>query len=255
MTVSQQSAGVGRTGDRAPRGVPILVGVSRVLLIEDDPAVRQAVAWGLGHRGHDVAAAASGEEGLAAMRAHRPDVVVLDLMLPEMSGLEVCRRIREADQIPVIIVTARGDDVDVVVGLEAGADDYVVKPVRASVLEARMRAVLRRTGPGTEPKGRPPLHTYGDLTVDRAALTITHRGEPVPLAPSELRLLLVLSQSPGQVFSRQQLLEIVWEHSYHGDIRLVDACVKRLRGKLGESAGGPGHIETVRGFGYRFRTA
>ncbi|SEG61818.1 DNA-binding response regulator, OmpR family, contains REC and winged-helix (wHTH) domain [Actinacidiphila yanglinensis] len=239
-----------RVGPR--RGVPILMRVSRVLLIEDDPAVRRAVEWALRHRGHVVAAASTGEEGLPLLRSHRPDVVVLDLMLPGMSGLDVCRRIRERDQVPVIIVTARGDDVDVVVGLEAGADDYVVKPVRASVLEARMRAVLRRTDPDATGLTRPRPRTFGDLVVDRSALVVTYRGEPVPLAPSELRLLLALSASPGQVLSRQQLLELVWEHSYHGDVRLVDACVKRLRGKLG---GSPGCIETVRGFGYRFRAA
>ncbi|MBY8877531.1 response regulator transcription factor [Actinacidiphila acidipaludis] len=226
--------------------------MSRVLLIEDDPAVRRGVEWALRHRGHDVAAAPTGEEGLTLLRSHRPDVVVLDLMLPGIPGLDVCRRIREHDQVPIIIVTARGDDIDVVVGLEAGADDYVVKPVRASVLEARMRAVLRRTAPDTEGRTRPRPRTYGDLAIDRAALVVTHRGEPVPLAPSELRLLLALSDAPGQVLSRQQLLEQVWEHSYHGDVRLVDACVKRLRGKLG---GDSGHIETVRGFGYRFRAA
>ncbi|MCL2554270.1 MAG: response regulator transcription factor [Actinomycetia bacterium] len=226
--------------------------MSRVLLIEDDPAVRRGVEWALRHRGHDVAAASTGEEGLVLLRTHRPDVVVLDLMLPGMPGLDVCRRIRRTDQVPLIIVTARGDDVDVVVGLEAGADDYVVKPVRASVLEARMRAVLRRAVPDTAGRTRPLPRTYGDLAIDRAALVVTYRGEPVPLAPSELRLLLALSASPGQVLSRQQLLEQVWEHSYHGDVRLVDACVKRLRGKLG---GESRHIETVRGFGYRFRAA
>jgi len=220
-----------------------------VLLIEDDPAVRRAVGWALRHRGHEVVEAATGEEGLRLLRSRRPDVVVLDLMLPGVPGLDVCRRIREHDQVPIIIVTARGDDVDVVVGLESGADDYVVKPVRAGVLEARMRAVLRRAEPAAG-QTRPRPSSYGDLTVDRAGLTVTLDGRPVPLAPSELRLLLALTASPGQVLSRQQLLETVWEHSYHGDIRLVDACVKRLRGKLG---GCSHYVETVRGFGYRFR--
>ncbi|WP_225849328.1 response regulator transcription factor [Streptomyces sp. HPF1205] len=224
----------------------------RVLLIEDDPAVRRGVQLALRHEGHEVFAAASGEEGLERFRFIRPEVVVLDLMLPGIAGLDVCRRIREQDQVPIIIVTARGDDVDVVVGLEAGADDYVVKPVRARVLEARIRAVLRRLGPPASTSARPRPETHGDLAVDRAGLTVTLRGEPVLLAPSELRLLLTLSASPGQVLSRQQLLEAVWEHSYHGDIRLVDACVKRLRGKLGEPGGEARYIHTVRGFGYRF---
>jgi DNA-binding response OmpR family regulator len=143
--------------------------------------------------------------------------------------------------------------VDIVVGLEAGADDYVVKPVRARVLEARIRAVLRRATAGAAADGGiPKIDTYGDLAIDRAGHAVTWQGAPVPLAPSELRLLLTLSAAPGQVFSRQQLLEAVWEHSYHGDARLVDACVRRLRAKMGEPSREPRYIQTVRGFGYRF---
>ncbi|MFF4401109.1 response regulator transcription factor [Streptomyces sp. NPDC001480] len=221
----------------------------RVLLIEDDRAVREGVALALRRQGHEVAAADTGEEGLKVLRSFRPDVVVLDLMLPGMPGLDVCRGMRALDQtLPIIMATARGDDEDIVVGLEAGADDYVVKPVQARVLEARIRAVLRRAAAVPAGGGLPKLDTYGDLTVDRAGFSVTLRGAPVALAPSELRLLLLLSASPGQVFSRQQLLEAVWEHSYHGDARLVDACVKRLRAKMGD----PRYIETVRGFGYRF---
>jgi DNA-binding response OmpR family regulator len=229
----------------------------RVLLIEDDRAVQEGVRLALRRQGHDVTTAGTGEEGLARLRSFRPDVVVLDLMLPGLSGLEVCRRIRGEDQVPIIMATARGDDTDIVVGLEAGADDYVVKPVRARVLEARIRAVLRRVGAAPADGGIPKIETHGEhgeLAIDRAGLAITRQGVPVSLAPSELRLLLTLSASPGQVFSRQQLLEAVWEHSYHGDARLVDACVKRLRTKMGEQAGQPRYIQTVRGFGYRFHS-
>ncbi|MFD4523554.1 response regulator [Streptomyces sp. NPDC058470] len=231
--------------------------MSRVLLIEDDRAVREGVLLALRRQGHDVSTAGTGEDGLARLRSFRPDVVVLDLMLPGLSGLEVCRRIRTEDQVPIIMATARGDDTDIVVGLEAGADDYVVKPVQARVLEARIRAVLRRVGGAPAVGGIPKIETHGErgeLAIDRAGLTVTRQGEPVSLAPSELRLLLTLSASPGQVFSRQQLLEAVWEHSYHGDSRLVDACVKRLRTKMGEPAGQPRYIQTVRGFGYRFQS-
>ena len=221
----------------------------RVLLIEEDRAVREGVALALRRQGHEVAIAVTGEEGLELVRSFRPDVVVLDLMLPGMPGLDVCRALRALDQtLPIIMATARGDDEDIVVGLEAGADDYVVKPVQARVLEARIRAVLRRVAGATGDGGIPRLDSYGDLTVDRAGFSVTLKGAPVALAASELRLLMTLSASPGQVFSRQQLLEAVWEHSYHADARLVDACVKRLRAKMGE----PRYIETVRGFGYRF---
>ncbi|MFJ2697203.1 response regulator [Streptomyces rochei] len=223
----------------------------RVLIIEDDRAVRDGVRLALRRQGHEVAAAATGEEGLELLRSFRPDAVVLDLMLPGMTGLEVCRRIRAHDQVPIIMATARGDDTDIVVGLESGADDYVVKPVRARVLDARIRAVLRRAGTADDP-GASRVEHHGDLVIDRAGLTVTHRGQPVALGPSELRLLLTLSASAGQVFSRQQLLEAVWEHNYHGDARLVDACVKRLRAKIGEPAGSPQYVHTVRGFGYRF---
>ncbi|MGW4549646.1 response regulator [Streptomyces violaceorubidus] len=224
----------------------------RVLIIEDDRAVRDGVRLALRRQGHEVAAAATGEDGLEQVRSFRPDAVVLDLMLPGMSGLEVCRRIRAHDQVPIIMATARGDDTDIVVGLESGADDYVVKPVRARVLDARIRAVLRRVGSPADDQGTPRTEHHGDLVIDRAGLTVTHQGRPVALGPSELRLLLTLSASAGQVFSRQQLLEAVWEHNYHGDARLVDACVKRLRSKIGEPPGSPRYVHTVRGFGYRF---
>ncbi|MFC8098334.1 response regulator [Streptomyces sp. NPDC057363] len=224
----------------------------RVLIIEDDRAVREGVRLALRRQGHEVAAAATGEDGLEQLRTFRPDAVILDLMLPGLSGLEVCRRIRAHDQLPIIMATARGDDTDIVVGLEAGADDYVVKPVRARVLDARIRAVLRRVGGASEDHGTARPERHGDLVIDRAGLTVTHQGRPVALGPSELRLLLTLSASAGQVFSRQQLLEAVWEHNYHGDARLVDACVKRLRSKIGEPAGSPRYVHTVRGFGYRF---
>ncbi|AZK97973.1 MULTISPECIES: response regulator transcription factor [Streptomyces] len=222
----------------------------RVLLIEDDPSVREGVELGLRRRGHEVTATATGEEGLAALPEFRPDLVLLDLMLPGVNGVEVCRRIREAGQLPIIMLTARGDDFDIVIGLEAGADDYIVKPARTEVIEARIRAVLRRIEePGA---GRPTVERHGDLALDRSGLTVTKCGQELALAPSELKLLLYLSAAPEQVFSRQQLLEQVWEHGYHGDARLVDACVRRLRNKIEDVPGSPRYIQTLRGFGYRF---
>ncbi|MFD5428389.1 response regulator [Streptomyces sp. NPDC127084] len=228
----------------------------RVLLIEDDPSVREGVELGLRRRGHEVRSAATGEAGLAALGEFRPDLLLLDLMLPGMNGVQVCRRVREDSQLPIIMLTARGDDFDVVVGLEAGADDYIVKPARTEVIEARIRAVLRRIedfgqGPGGG-QGRAVMETHGELAIDRAGLTVTKSGRQLALAPSELKLLLHLSAAPEQVFSRQQLLEHVWEHSYHADARLVDACVRRLRNKIEDEDGAPRYIQTLRGFGYRF---
>ncbi|MEU9236904.1 response regulator transcription factor [Streptomyces subrutilus] len=222
----------------------------RVLLIEDDPSIREGVGLGLRRRGHEVSAAETGEEGLELMAGFRPELVLLDLMLPGINGVQVCRRIRETSQVPIIMLTARGDDFDIVIGLEAGADDYIVKPARTEVIEARVKAVLRRLS--TPAGSRPEIEQHGELAIDRSGLTVAKNGERVPLAPSELKLLLHLSASPEQVFSRQQLLEYVWDHSYHADARLVDACVRRLRHKVEDPARSPRYIQTVRGFGYRF---
>ncbi|MEE6266324.1 response regulator transcription factor [Streptomyces diastatochromogenes] len=230
--------------------------MARVLLIEDDPAVQKGVTLALKRRGHEVEVAASGETGLLTLERHRPDLVLLDLMLPGMSGLEVCRRIRESRQIPIIILSARGDEIDMVVGLEAGADDYIIKPASGEIIEARMKAVLRRVAPAQDSPAATPTTTgaehHGDLAVDRASLVVSKHGAELVLAPSELKLLLFLTATPGQVYSRHQLLEQVWEHSFYGDVRLVDACVMRLRAKIEDDPRKPVYVQTVRGFGYRF---
>jgi DNA-binding response OmpR family regulator len=218
-----------------------------VLLVEDDPAARQGLELALSRLGYGVRAAATGEAALDGLGDGPVDVVVLDVMLPGVDGFEVCRRLRRVSSVPVIMLTARGDDFDIVAGLEAGADDYVAKPTEPRVLDARIRAVLRRlTRPGS------PAETWGDLVIDRESLIVRRAGQPVPLTPTELRLLLVVSGSPRQVFSREQLLDLVWEHGYLGDSRLVDACVQRLRAKIETDTSEPRYIQTVRGFGYRF---
>lgn len=218
-----------------------------ILLIEDDPLLRRGMELALTRHGHALRAAGSGSEGLELFAAAAPDIVVLDLMLPDIDGFEVCRRIRATTEVPIIMVTARGDDFDVVGGLEAGADDYIVKPVQPTVLDARIRAVLRRASGSAE-----GVLVQGDLRIDTTALTVAVQGDIVSLTPTELRLLLTLSRAPGRVFSRQQLLEEVWEHYYLGDSRLVDNCVQRLRTKIETTPATPQHVQTVRGFGYRF---
>ena len=217
------------------------------MIIEDDPRLRRGLELALVRLGYDVRTAGTGEEGLALLHDAKPDLVVLDVILPGIDGFEVCRQIRAAGATPVIMLTARGDDFDVVGGLEAGADDYVVKPARPSVLDARIRAVLRRV-PGTGEDVR----EFGELRIDTSGLTVTLRAEPVLLTPTEMRLLLTVSRAPGRVFSRQQLLEQVWEHDYLGDSRLVDNCVQRLRAKIEADPARPVYVQTVRGFGYRF---
>src|SRR5215472_13380766 len=220
--------------------------MATVLLVEDDPAARQGLELALRRLGYEVRLAETGEAALDGL-GEVTDVVVLDVMLPGVDGFEVCRRLRRDSDIPVIMLTARGDDFDIVGGLEAGADDYVVKPVEPRVLDARIRAVLRRLA-----KAGSPAETHGELVIDRGSLTVALRGREISLTPTELRLLLVLSGSPRQVFSRQQLLDLVWEHDYLGDSRLVDACVQRLRAKIETDTSEPRYIQTVRGFGYRF---
>ena len=221
--------------------------MTNVLLVEDDPAARQGLELALRRLGYGVRPAGTGEAALDALRDGAADVVVLDVMLPGLDGFEVCRRLRRDSDVPVIMLTARSDDFDIVGGLEAGADDYVVKPVEPRVLDARIRAVLRRVA-----RAGWPAETYGELVIDRASLIVRRAGREVSLTPIELRLLLVLSGSPRQVFSREQLLDLVWEHDYLGDSRLVDACVQRLRAKIETDTSEPRYIQTVRGFGYRF---
>jgi DNA-binding response OmpR family regulator len=208
-----------------------------------------AIELALTRQGHRVTAAASGEEGLELWQSQRPELVVLDVMLPGLDGFEVCRRIRRTDQVPIILLTARSDDIDVVVGLESGADDYVVKPVQPRVLDARIRAVLRRHA-GAVPE-QADVAVFGDLSVDRSAMIVSRNGSPISLTPTELKLLVELSRRPGQALSRQQLLRLVWDHDYLGDSRLVDACVQRLRAKVELVPGDPQLIRTVRGIGYR----
>jgi len=222
--------------------------VPRILLIEDDADVREGLEIALRHLGHEVLASGDGETGIAVVQASTPDVVVLDVMLPGADGFEVCRRLRSFSNVPIVMLTARGEDVDIVAGLEAGADDYLAKPVQPRVLEAKLKAVLRRAAPSTS--GGPM--SFGDLVIDRASLVVTKGNRHLDLTPMELRLLLELSGSVGLVLTRQQLLASVWGQDYLGDSRLVDACVQRLRAKIEDVPGDPQLLRTVRGFGYRF---
>src|SRR5690242_11450930 len=178
--------------------------MATVLLVEDDPAARQGLELALRRLGYGVRAAETAEAGLRDLREAAAVVVVLDVMLPGLDGFEVCRRLRRDSDIPVIMLTARDDDLDIVGGLEAGADDYVVKPVEPRVLDARIRAVLRRTA-----RTDSPAETYGELMIDRGSLIVRRAGQDVSLPPTELRLLLVLSGSPRQVFSREDRKSVV----------------------------------------------
>ncbi|QIG42510.1 response regulator transcription factor [Nocardioides anomalus] len=220
----------------------------RLLIIEDDDAVAEALQLALTQLGHTVRTAPSAEPGLAMLDDGTPtDLAIVDVMLPGMDGFELCRRVSATRPLPLVLLTARSDPIDIVVGLECGADDYVAKPVEPRVLDARIKAVLRRSA--TEPTRT--LTQLGDLTVDEAAMRVHRDGEPVLLTPTELRLLLELLHHAGQARSRRVLLERVWEYGFVGDTRLVDACVQRLRAKVEPNPSKPTLIQTVRGVGYR----
>ncbi|RAJ42723.1 DNA-binding response OmpR family regulator [Kitasatospora sp. SolWspMP-SS2h] len=237
---------------------PPVPGAPRILLVEDDEVIRETTQLALERYGFPVVTAADGLEGLERFRADPPDLLLLDVMLPLLDGVGLCRRVREESRLPILMMSARTEPIDVISGLEAGADDYVVKPFETAVLVARIRSVLRRTSfdpvaPGAAPAATAagpahPVRVIDDLEVDTGAMEVKVAGRPVPLTPTELRLLLEFTAAPGVVMERQTLLERVWDYSWGADSRVVDVHVQRLRAKIGAA-----RIETVRGFGYKLR--
>ena len=219
-----------------------------VLLIEDDERIRRAVALALKADGFEVTEAGTGEEGLFALAERDVDVVLVDIMLPDVDGFEVCRQIRRRSDAPVIMVTAMADSHDVVAGLEAGADDYVTKPFVVKELSARIRALLRRTHASTQ---RSSSVVTGALEISPQQGVVTRDGDPVALTHTEFRLLCELASEPGRVLTREELLERVWGYDYFGDERLVDVHIRRLRTKVEPDPAQPRFVVTVRGIGYR----
>jgi DNA-binding response OmpR family regulator len=219
-----------------------------VLLVEDDASIREIATLGLEQAGFRVTASGDGRDALLRFRQGTFDLVLLDVMLPSLDGLEVCREIRRESQVPIIMLSARSELHDVVVGLELGADDYVTKPFELPELVARIKAVLRRTAAAPTES----VISVDDLEIDPAGFTVRRRGEDVGLTATEFRLLLELARRPKQVFTRGLLLELVWNYDYLGDSRLVDVAVQRLRAKIEDDPKQPRLITTVRGVGYRF---
>jgi DNA-binding response OmpR family regulator len=220
-----------------------------LLLVDDEPRIRRVLRLALEDEGYQVAEAANGYDALTALRRQSPDVVLLDLMLPDRDGFTVCREIRRTSDVPVIMVTARTDSHDVVAGLEAGADDYVTKPLVAKELSARIRALLRRVEPANA--RQPDLLVIGDLRIDVPGAEVTRAGAVLPLTRTEFKLLAELAGAEGKVLSREQLLSKVWGYGYFGDSRIVDVHIRRLRLKVEHDPASPKHLVTARGLGYR----
>jgi DNA-binding response OmpR family regulator len=222
-----------------------------ILLIDDDARLREIVGMALEGEGYGVRAAASAEEAVTILDRDDPDLLILDVMLPGRDGFELCREIRTKSPVPILMLTAKTDTVDVVVGLESGADDYVTKPFVTKELVARIRALLRRAR-GAERS--PRRISVEDLEIAPDAATVTKRGEPLHLTKTEFKLLLALASRPNQVFTREVLLQQVWDYDYFGDSRLVDVHIRRLRAKIEDDPREPRIVQTVRGLGYKVAT-
>lgn len=224
---------------------------TRILSVEDDERIRTAVRLALEDEGWTVAEAENGEDALVAFAQHPADVVLIDIMLPDIDGFEVCRAIRRTSDVPIVMVTARDDTHDVVAGLEAGADDYLTKPFAPKELSARIRALLRRA---RSTDNASPHLRFGDLEIVPDEGVVKRSGEEVHLTKTEFKLLVELASSPGKVFSRETLLDKVWGYDYFADGRLVDVHVRRLRTKVEIDPANPRHVVTVRGLGYKLQT-
>ena len=222
----------------------------KVLIADDDQVVHEALGIYLKAEGFEVVDAF---DGVSAIESITPEVVlcVLDIMMPKMSGIEVCREIRKTSQLPILMLTAKGEEIDRIVGLELGADDYIVKPFSPREVVARIKAVLRRAR--EKPKSDTSVITYNGLTIDLKSYTVTLRNQPVICTPKEIEILHMLASNPGQVFTREQLLSRVWGYDFAGETRTVDTHIKRIRAKL-DSTGLGWSIKTIYGVGYKFET-
>jgi DNA-binding response OmpR family regulator len=224
--------------------------VKKILVVDDEPTLVATLKYNLERDGFQVVTAEDGESALDLARSHRPDLVLLDLMLPGLDGFQVCRILRREMQAPILMLTAKGDEIDKVVGLELGADDYVTKPFSMRELLARVRALLRRAD--IPPEGEREVLTSGDLSLDLAKREATRSAQAVPLKPKEFELLAFFMRNRQRAFTRDQLLNQIWGYDYAGDTRTVDVHVSWLRQKIEDQPQKPARIVTVRGLGYRF---
>ena len=226
-------------------------GARTVLVVEDESGLASTLSYNLRKNGFNVVSAADGVEGLRAVRRDHPDVIVLDLMLPKMDGLEVCRRVRAESDVPILMLTAKSEEFDKVVGLEMGADDYLTKPFSMRELMARVRALLRRSST-REPDGDTSRVGFGDVVLDPRGRVVRKAAEEITLKPKEFDLLYFLVRNAGQVFTREHILENVWGYDFFGGSRTVDVHIRWLRERLEDTPARPKHLLTVRGVGYKF---
>jgi two-component system OmpR family response regulator len=224
---------------------------SKILIVEDDPNLLATLKYNLTNDGYEVVTAADGMQALDNARIEKPELILLDLMLPKLSGLEVCRILRKEMTIPILMLTARTDEVDKVVGLEIGADDYMTKPFSMRELLARVHAMLRRAGISQQKTTEPAPLKFGDLEIDVSRHRVLYKNSPLELTPKEYDLLSFLARNKGFVFSREQLLEKVWGYNYAGNTRTVDVHIRWLRQKIENDPKNPEYIITVRGAGYK----
>jgi two-component system, OmpR family, response regulator len=227
-------------------------GQARILLVDDEQAVQTLLTYPLRKEGYEVVGAMDGQEALDLFSEERFDLVVLDIMLPKLDGIEVCRRLRTRSQVPIIMLTAKGDEVDKIAGLEMGADDYITKPFSVREFRSRVKAALRRGGMGGQLGANEPIRA-GDLEIDFERRAVALASKPVQLTYVEFEILAALAASPGRVFTREMLLEHIWGDSTYRDPRTVDVHIRHLREKLESDAKDPEYLFTVRGVGYRFR--
>ena len=224
----------------------------KILVVDDEKPIADIIKFNLEREGFEAITAFDGAEALAIAERERPDLIILDIMLPKIDGLEVCRRIRAGSRVPVLMLTARGEEVDKVVGLELGADDYVTKPFGMRELMARVKAILRRATASVQPEGSRERFQVGDLIIDPQTYEVFKEGRTIVLTNKEFELLRFLASHAGQVFTREVLLNEVWGYEYYGDTRTVDVTVRRLREKIEDDPSDPKYIQTRRGVGYGF---
>ena len=231
---------------------PSAPAASRILVVDDEPSVRESVGYALEHEGFDVTLASDGEDAEARLADNEFELLILDIMMPGKSGLDICREVRASSAVPIILLTAKDAEVDKVVGLEVGADDYVTKPFSVRELLGRVRAQLRRRELDRSAGDPATAITAGPVTVDLARHLVSVRGEPVNLTRSEFQVLRLLAEKPGEVFSRKQIMEELWQTEFRGDVRACDVHISNLRQKIERDPQNPELVLTVRRVGYRF---